>query len=1240
MSIHLRPVMSRTFRRPARRPIARALAEMLERRQLLSVSLGVPDPTFSGGTTFGPGGFVQGLIVLPDQRILQLTNGVTKYTADGRIDTSFAGDGTADTPISENAMAVQGDGRIVVVGGANAGSGGDDYAFAVTRLNANGSLDTSFGANGVVTLPYGDIATSQQYFANKVEITTDGKIVVTGWNSAPGGTTWHGQMLVARLNPNGSLDTSFSGDGLAYIQTSDAEGANGYSLALAPGGKIVVSGVNMRANMPVLARLNGDGSLDTSFGNGGVVEPTFQFGVTDVAARPNGQVIALSHDGPVLFNLDGSVDGSYGSGGVARLGQDRSVHHYYDLQVAGDGDLLVTGEEVVSSVGYQAVIYRLNPDGSRDMAFGQSGRYSPPWSESETGSRIALQGNKILLSGYSAPQSVAVAALSRLFETGGATNLNGLLGTYFRRSLHFPEPFLQRVDPTINFDWGAGSPDPRVPTDGFGVRWIGQIDIPQTGRYTFTARGDDRARLFIDGQQVVNHIPGQTPYTGSIDLTAGRHDIRYEYEEFAGSARTTLQWAGPGITGTQVVPANRLFPGEFDDTSSSDTSPPSAVPNFRATTITPDSILLEYGSATDNVGVAMQRVFQDGEFIGGSSGSGSVRATNLQPDTSYTFSIIAYDAAGNAGPATTLTARTLPASSGNQTPIKGSPFSPNAIIEGEDFDNGGQNVSFFDNTTPNEGGAYRSTAVDLYAVGGVSNGHVVGLTRPSEWLEYTVNVAESGTYSFDTRYATPATTAQYRYEIDGTNVTGTLNFNRTGSYSTYATARTPTFNLSAGTHVIRLFIGNTTAVGTAANIDWLRLNRHASTPTTQTPFHGTPFAVNATIQAEDFDKGGQGVAFSDADSTNKGGKYRLTERVDLETTGDTGGGFNVGYTAANEWIEYTITIPAAGNYDIQTRLAAVQHGQISYAVDGVRRAVVGVMPTAGFQSYTTVTHHLGTLSAGTHVLRLQFESTNGARGIANVNWLRIVPASVPPADTQAPTAVPNIQVIDGETLGSVYARVTWSGARDNVGIAGYRITYTSTGDFDEDGDYSDTRSDTVTLGPESRSFQTGTPSPGSVGNFRVVAFDAAGNVSPATSAPAVPAGVTATFYNNSDFTSPSFSRIDPTINFDWGAGSPDSRIDSDTFSVRWTGQIVSDSPAARTFWVPEGERARLIVNGETIIDYIPGQTSNSGTAHHLSWGRYTIVYELMEQTGNSSARLEWNDTGTRAVIPTEKLISD
>ena len=101
-----------------------------------------------------------------------------------------------------------------------------------------------------------------------------------------------------------------------------------------------------------------------------------------------------------------------------------------------------------------------------------------------------------------------------------------------------------------------------------------------------------------------------------------------------------------------------------------------------------------------------------------------------------------------------------------------------------------------------------------------------------------------------------------------------------------------------------------------------------------TPFHGTAFDVNQVIQAEDFNLGGEGVAYHDTTATNEFGGYRGAEGPDIESTTDAGAGYNVGFIKAGEFLDYTVNVPAAGAYNVSFRLANIRGGGTFHLADG------------------------------------------------------------------------------------------------------------------------------------------------------------------------------------------------------------------------------------------------------------------------------------------------------------------
>lgn len=138
----------------------------------------------------------------------------------------------------------------------------------------------------------------------------------------------------------------------------------------------------------------------------------------------------------------------------------------------------------------------------------------------------------------------------------------------------------------------------------------------------------------------------------------------------------------------------------------------------------------------------------------------------------------------------------------------------------------------------------------------------------------------------------------------------------------------------------------------------------------QAPYPGA-HVLPAIIEAEDFDAGGEGVAYHDLTSVNTGGMYRPDEGVDIQACSDTGGGFNVGWTDAGEWLEYTVEAPATGTYPVEMRVAALSGGgAFRIEIDGVDLTGEIAAPyTGGWQIWTDVDTSLP-LEAGTHVMRL------------------------------------------------------------------------------------------------------------------------------------------------------------------------------------------------------------------------------------------------------------------------------
>jgi len=182
-----------------------------------------------------------------------------------------------------------------------------------------------------------------------------------------------------------------------------------------------------------------------------------------------------------------------------------------------------------------------------------------------------------------------------------------------------------------------------------------------------------------------------------------------------------------------------------------------------------------------------------------------------------------------------------------------------------------------------------------------------------------------------------------------------------------------------------------------------------------TPYSGTPMAIPGTIELEDYDNGGEGVAYHDTSAANEGGDYRTSEGVDIEACTDTGGGYDVGWTAAGEWMKYTVDVASTGDYTITSRVAAGgETGAFHIEINDVDvTGSISVPNTGGWQSWVDKTSNV-TLTQGEQVVKLVIESED-----ININHITFVldqAGNNPPVFTSNPVIKGNA-VEDADYLG-------------------------------------------------------------------------------------------------------------------------------------------------------------------------------------------------------------------------------
>ena len=415
----------------------------------------------------------------------------------------------------------------------------------------------------------------------------------------------------------------------------------------------------------------------------------------------------------------------------------------------------------------------------------------------------------------------------------------------------------------------------------------------------------------------------------------------------------------------------------------------------------------------------------------------------LQPSTTYYWKVVSRTFATPLDPTLIATSATRSFTTGGSSggggggsgPYTGSPVSLPGTVQAENFDQGGAGIAFSDTTSGNTGGQYRTSGVDvdIEATSDTGGGYNVGWTAPNEWLKYTVNVTASGTYTIEARVAASGAGGTFHIEADGVNKTGPMVIPNTGGWQSWTTI-SKSVSLAAGAQVWRLVIDNAGSGGVVGNLNYIRVvSGGGGEPTTSTPYNGTPAALPGTVQMENFDEGGSGVAYSDTTSANLGGKARTSTSVDIGAATDTGGGFYLGWIAPGEWLNYTVNVTSGGTYDIEFRVASNgAGGTFHLELNGANlTGPISIPNSGGWQAWTTVRKTGVSLTAGSKVLTFVADSLGPSGAVGNVNYIRVVEPSTGSSGPQAfggtPAAIPGTvqaENFDDGAAGAAYADTT------------------------------------------------------------------------------------------------------------------------------------------------------------------------------------------------------------------------
>ncbi len=350
--------------------------------------------------------------------------------ATGDIDVSFAGNGRKLVSFNlggtlddhGEAITMDSSGRILFAGDVELANGNHD--FAVTRLNSNGTLDTTFGGTGKVTIPF-DLTANGNDRARGIAIDGTGRIVLAGFVQVSPGNYDFG---VVRLNTDGSLDTTFSGDGKQTVAFNIVSGGEDKASGVAVNSRneIILGGYAEMTSSGdfdfAAARLLPNGSLDPAFSGDGKQTIGFQRGGDN-----DDRAWALTLDGlkPVLagYNNDGSGDYDFGAVRLTDAGIPDNTFDGDGKRITGfglagafndkaqavavdsSGRILLAGFAQAGNTDYDMAIVRYNNDGSLDNTFNGNGRrhiaFNRGGDNIDIVTGIAFDGSKIVLGGYS-----------------------------------------------------------------------------------------------------------------------------------------------------------------------------------------------------------------------------------------------------------------------------------------------------------------------------------------------------------------------------------------------------------------------------------------------------------------------------------------------------------------------------------------------------------------------------------------------------------------------------------------------------------------------------------------------------------------------------------------------------------------------------------------------------------------------------------------------------------------------
>jgi uncharacterized delta-60 repeat protein len=310
---------------------------------------------------------------------------IMRFLPSGELDTEFGGDGRFSLEIDNEAniysVAISDEGKIIIAGST---TDYQDYKMLLIQVNPDGSIDNSFGTNGVVTINVGQVDKNKADYIFDVDTDTNGNIIVAGSSLD---TAYFNMPTLVRFTPTGQLDETFGTNGVVTIQAINGENVFD-CVKIQNDGKIVAAGHYSQGLIwfvLLVARYNEDGTLDTEFGDGGIIKYSYS-NVDDEAfgldITPTGNIVIAGFVGSQSYNYDayivqfknnGQIDSTFGTNGVI-IEDYGNFDVAEDIKVLDNGKIVVVGETGEGPPnGYDLAVWTYNSDGTPDLSFGQNG---------------------------------------------------------------------------------------------------------------------------------------------------------------------------------------------------------------------------------------------------------------------------------------------------------------------------------------------------------------------------------------------------------------------------------------------------------------------------------------------------------------------------------------------------------------------------------------------------------------------------------------------------------------------------------------------------------------------------------------------------------------------------------------------------------------------------------------------------------------------------------------------------